>query len=135
MYVFGGFSGLLLNDVLSYTPPSCRAYSSPSACLAAGPGVRCLWVESRCLPWESKQHDPIVPAPFCPAPPGRPRRHLKQLTASVLFPKMEDPAIQDELRSQKTNCFMMTVIMLKAFDFQLCLQNVIKQTAGQQCSN
>ncbi|XP_015239606.1 PREDICTED: attractin-like protein 1 isoform X2 [Cyprinodon variegatus] len=69
MYVFGGFSGLLLNDVLSYTPPSCRAYSSPSACLAAGPGVRCLWVESRCLPWESKQHDPIVPAPFCPAPP------------------------------------------------------------------
>ncbi|XP_038159063.1 attractin-like protein 1 isoform X1 [Cyprinodon tularosa] len=69
MYVFGGFSGLLLNDVLSYTPPSCRAYSSPSACLAAGPGVRCHWVESRCLPWESKQHDPIVPAPFCPAPP------------------------------------------------------------------
>ncbi|XP_027862351.1 attractin-like protein 1 isoform X2 [Xiphophorus couchianus] len=69
MYVFGGFSGLLLNDVLAYNPPSCQAFSSPTLCLAAGPGVRCLWVKSRCLPWESKQHDHIVPASFCPAQP------------------------------------------------------------------
>ncbi|XP_035981975.1 attractin-like protein 1 [Fundulus heteroclitus] len=69
MYVFGGFSGLLLNEVLAYTPQSCRAFLSPSACSAAGPGVRCHWGKSRCLPWESKQPDPIVPAPFCPAPP------------------------------------------------------------------
>ncbi|XP_032408589.1 attractin-like protein 1 isoform X3 [Xiphophorus hellerii] len=69
MYVFGGFSGLLLNDVLAYNPPSCQAFSSPTLCSAAGPGVRCLWVKSRCLPWESKQHDHIVPASFCPARP------------------------------------------------------------------
>ncbi|MEQ2279636.1 hypothetical protein AMECASPLE_011453 [Ameca splendens] len=69
MYVFGGFSGLLLNDVLAYTPPSCRAFLSSSLCLAAGPGVRCHWVKSKCLPWESIQHDHIIPAPFCPARP------------------------------------------------------------------
>ncbi|XP_023182834.1 attractin-like protein 1 isoform X1 [Xiphophorus maculatus] len=69
MYVFGGFSGLLLNDVLAYNPPSCQAFSSPTLCSAAGPGVRCLWVKSRCLPWESKQHDHIVLASFCPARP------------------------------------------------------------------
>ncbi|XP_014881794.1 attractin-like protein 1 isoform X2 [Poecilia latipinna] len=69
MYVFGGFSGVLLNDVLAYNPPSCQAFSSPTLCLAAGSGVRCLWVKSRCLPWESKQHDHIVPASFCPARP------------------------------------------------------------------
>uniref|UniRef100_A0A3B3DQB2 Attractin-like 1a n=1 Tax=Oryzias melastigma TaxID=30732 RepID=A0A3B3DQB2_ORYME len=40
MYIFGGFSGVLLNDVLAYTPPSCRAFLSPASCFAAGPGVQ-----------------------------------------------------------------------------------------------
>uniref|UniRef100_A0A8C7Z578 Attractin-like 1a n=1 Tax=Oryzias sinensis TaxID=183150 RepID=A0A8C7Z578_9TELE len=55
MYIFGGFSGVLLKDVLAYTPPSCRAFISPAACFVARPGIRCLWVNSRCVPWESKQ--------------------------------------------------------------------------------
>ncbi|TNN34654.1 Attractin-like protein 1 [Liparis tanakae] len=69
MFVFGGFSGLLLNDVLAYTPPSCRAFSNPALCAAAGPGLRCQWVESGCVPWEAKAPDLGVPAAFCP---GRP---------------------------------------------------------------
>uniref|UniRef100_A0A3B5BCR4 Attractin-like protein 1 n=1 Tax=Stegastes partitus TaxID=144197 RepID=A0A3B5BCR4_9TELE len=57
MYIFGGFSGLLLNDVLAYTPPSCRAFSSPTLCAAAGPGLRCHWVRTGCVPWEPRAPD------------------------------------------------------------------------------
>ncbi|XP_026212377.1 attractin-like protein 1 isoform X1 [Anabas testudineus] len=67
MYIFGGFSGLLLNDVLAYTPPSCQAFSNPARCAAAGPGVRCHWVKSRCVPWELKSPEHSLPPPFCPA--------------------------------------------------------------------
>uniref|UniRef100_A0A7N9AWV3 Attractin-like 1a n=1 Tax=Mastacembelus armatus TaxID=205130 RepID=A0A7N9AWV3_9TELE len=69
MYIFGGFSGLLLNDVLAYTPPSCQAFSNPALCAAAGPGLRCHWAKGRCVPWELKP-DHILPAPFCPARPA-----------------------------------------------------------------
>lgn len=70
MYIYGGFSGPLLNDVLAYTPPSCLAFSNPIACAAAGPGVRCHWVSSRCLSWEPKSPEQIVPAAFCTKPTG-----------------------------------------------------------------
>uniref|UniRef100_A0AAQ4Q4F3 Attractin like 1 n=1 Tax=Gasterosteus aculeatus aculeatus TaxID=481459 RepID=A0AAQ4Q4F3_GASAC len=69
VFIFGGFSGLLLNDVLAYTPPSCRAFSNPASCGAAGPGLRCQWAESRCVPWEPKAAEHSVPAPFCPPRP------------------------------------------------------------------
>lgn len=71
MYIFGGFSGLLMNDVLAYTPPSCLAFSNPTSCAAAGPGLRCLWVQSRCVPWEPKPPEYTLPATFCPARPGK----------------------------------------------------------------
>lgn len=70
MYIYGGFSGPLLNDVLAYTPPSCLAFSNPVACAAAGPGVRCHWVSGRCLPWEPKSPERIIPAAFCIKPTG-----------------------------------------------------------------
>uniref|UniRef100_A0A673B1M1 Attractin like 1 n=1 Tax=Sphaeramia orbicularis TaxID=375764 RepID=A0A673B1M1_9TELE len=64
MYIFGGFSGLLLNDVLAYTPPSCQAFSDPALCAAAGPGLRCHWVQSGCVPWEAGPPDRVSsPAP------------------------------------------------------------------------
>ncbi|XP_011601446.2 attractin-like protein 1 isoform X4 [Takifugu rubripes] len=65
MYIYGGFSGPLLNDVLAYTPPSCPAFSNPIACAAAGPGVRCHWVNGRCLAWEPRSSEQVVPAAFC----------------------------------------------------------------------
>lgn len=70
MYIYGGFSGPLLNDVLAYTPPSCLAFSNPVACAAAGPGVRCHWVGSRCLSWEPKSLEQMVPSAFCIKPTG-----------------------------------------------------------------
>uniref|UniRef100_A0AAQ5YU46 Attractin-like 1a n=1 Tax=Amphiprion ocellaris TaxID=80972 RepID=A0AAQ5YU46_AMPOC len=70
MYIFGGFSGLLLNDVLSYTPPSCPAFSSPALCAAAGPGLRCHWVKSSCVPWEPKPLDHTFPKSSIVSPPS-----------------------------------------------------------------
>uniref|UniRef100_A0A672H204 Attractin like 1 n=1 Tax=Salarias fasciatus TaxID=181472 RepID=A0A672H204_SALFA len=70
MFIFGGFSGLLLNDVLAYTPPSCLAFRSPAACAGAGPGLRCRWLKARCVPWELRPPDDASPAPFCPSRPG-----------------------------------------------------------------
>ncbi|KAK5881261.1 hypothetical protein CesoFtcFv8_022081 [Champsocephalus esox] len=67
MFVFGGFSGTLLNDVLVYRPPSCQAFLAEEGCVKAGPGVRCIWSRGRCFPWEpSMANGSIIPAPFCP---------------------------------------------------------------------
>lgn len=54
MYVFGGFNSLLLSDILKYTPERCEAFANESACVRAGPGVRCVWAATspRCVPWE-----------------------------------------------------------------------------------
>lgn len=71
MYVFGGFSGVLLNDVLVYRPPSCQAFLAEEGCVKAGPGVRCIWSRGRCLPWEpSMANGSLIPAPFCPPKAG-----------------------------------------------------------------
>ncbi|XP_067858251.1 attractin-like protein 1 isoform X2 [Heptranchias perlo] len=51
VYVFGGFSSMLLNDVLVYKPPNCEAFNE-DLCLNAGPGIRCLWQKHHCAPWE-----------------------------------------------------------------------------------
>lgn len=68
MYVFGGFSGVLLNDVLVYRPLSCQAFSAEEGCLKAGPGVSCVWSRGRCVPWEPSSLEPL---PFCPPKPGK----------------------------------------------------------------
>uniref|UniRef100_A0A8D2ZZ61 Attractin-like 1a n=1 Tax=Scophthalmus maximus TaxID=52904 RepID=A0A8D2ZZ61_SCOMX len=60
MFIFGGFSGVLLSDVLVYTPPSCRAFSHRAACAAAGPGLRCHWVRAGCFPWEPEPPDLLL---------------------------------------------------------------------------
>lgn len=54
MYVFGGFNSLLLSDILKYTPERCEAFDNETACLRAGPGVRCVWATTppHCVPWE-----------------------------------------------------------------------------------
>lgn len=71
MYVFGGFAGVLLNDVLVYRPPSCQAFLAEEGCVKAGPGVRCIWSRGRCLPWEpSMANGSLFPAPFCPPKAG-----------------------------------------------------------------
>ncbi|KAM4809130.1 attractin [Rhinophrynus dorsalis] len=59
MYVFGGFNSLLLSDVLMFTPRSCESFTSGNSCIAAGPGIRCVWNASlsQCSSWESATSD------------------------------------------------------------------------------
>ncbi|KAG7462757.1 hypothetical protein MATL_G00188100 [Megalops atlanticus] len=65
MYIFGGFSSVLLNDVLVYRPPSCEAFREDRACLNAGPGVRCIWSRGRCIPWDPSHSNGSTPDTFC----------------------------------------------------------------------
>ncbi|XP_069016864.1 attractin [Embiotoca jacksoni] len=60
MYVFGGFNSLLLSDVLTYTSPSCSAFSGPASCGQAWPGIHCVWNDTQgtCLPWDSNAGGP-----------------------------------------------------------------------------
>lgn len=67
MYVFGGFSGVILNDVLVYKPANCEAFLEVDLCQSSGPGVRCVWIEERCAPWDSGHANDTLPAAFCPA--------------------------------------------------------------------
>lgn len=73
MYIFGGFNSLLLSDILKYTPERCEAFANETACMHAGPGVRCVWDPARpgCVPWEMatlQQQQKVLED--CPAKPG-----------------------------------------------------------------
>lgn len=43
LYVFGGFDGQMLSDMLKYTPGSCKALHKSEACLNGRPGLKCVW--------------------------------------------------------------------------------------------
>ncbi|XP_046382799.1 attractin-like protein 1 isoform X2 [Ischnura elegans] len=43
-YVYGGFDGQMLSDLLSYTPGNCSHFKDAESCLKASPGVKCIWV-------------------------------------------------------------------------------------------
>lgn len=90
MYVFGGFSGMLLNDVLVYRPPSCQAFLAEEGCIKAGPGVRCIWSRGHCVRWEpSMANRSLTPAPFCPPKPGENDSltlFLAEALLTLLFP-------------------------------------------------
>lgn len=50
LYIYGGFHGQMLSDLLRYTPGNCSALERPEQCLSALPGVKCIWEnsESKC---------------------------------------------------------------------------------------
>uniref|UniRef100_A0A8C4XN88 Attractin like 1 n=1 Tax=Falco tinnunculus TaxID=100819 RepID=A0A8C4XN88_FALTI len=65
MYIFGGFSSVLLNDILVYKPPNCEAFRDEELCKNARPGIRCLWNKKHCESWESGHVNNILRAK-CP---------------------------------------------------------------------
>ncbi|XP_073210377.1 attractin-like protein 1 isoform X10 [Lepidochelys kempii] len=65
MYIFGGFSSVLLNDILVYKPPDCEAFRQEELCKNAGPGIRCLWNKNQCESWESGRANNVLEAK-CP---------------------------------------------------------------------
>uniref|UniRef100_A0A8C3F7H7 Attractin-like protein 1 n=1 Tax=Chrysemys picta bellii TaxID=8478 RepID=A0A8C3F7H7_CHRPI len=62
MYIFGGFSSVLLNDILVYKPPDCEAFRQEELCKNAGPGIRCLWNKNHCESWESGHANNVLEA-------------------------------------------------------------------------
>ncbi|XP_066549769.1 attractin-like protein 1 isoform X1 [Amia ocellicauda] len=66
MYVFGGFSSILLNDILVYKPPNCEAFKAEGPCLGAGPGIRCLWKKDHCASWDPSHINGSIPDAQCP---------------------------------------------------------------------
>lgn len=70
MYIFGGFSSVLLNDILVYKPPNCEAFRDEELCKNARPGIRCLWNKKHCESWESGNANNILRAK-CPKKTGK----------------------------------------------------------------
>lgn len=134
MYVFGGFSGLLLNDVLAYTLPSCRAFSTATLCAAAGPGLRCHWLNAGCLPWEPKapEHALVRPA-FCPARPGT--QTLVRPASLCSSARLNISTVTRRQSPRGANLFMRTLIILKDQAPEVCLRSVIIGTGGHRSNN
>nr|XP_013013606.1 attractin-like protein 1 [Cavia porcellus] len=65
MYIFGGFSSVLLNDILVYKPANCKAFRDEELCKNAGPGIKCVWNKNHCESWESGNTNNILRAK-CP---------------------------------------------------------------------
>ncbi|XP_012222964.1 attractin-like protein 1 isoform X2 [Linepithema humile] len=51
MYIYGGFDGQMLSDMLRYTPGNCEHLTTQNQCLNARIGVKCVWHkrDSRCV--------------------------------------------------------------------------------------
>jgi hypothetical protein len=43
LYIYGGFDGQMLTDMLKYTPGNCSALKKAESCLYTRPGVKCIW--------------------------------------------------------------------------------------------
>ncbi|XP_023034074.1 attractin-like protein 1 isoform X2 [Drosophila willistoni] len=51
LYIYGGFNGQLLSDILRYEPGQCSFYTKQERCTSARPGVKCIWdvQKMRCI--------------------------------------------------------------------------------------
>jgi attractin len=43
LYIYGGFDGQMLSDMLKFTPGDCSSLQKPETCLTTFPGHKCLW--------------------------------------------------------------------------------------------
>lgn len=59
LYIYGGFDGQMLSDIIKYTPGSCTVLIKAETCLNTRPGLKCVWdiSHSRCVAVEHTNHD------------------------------------------------------------------------------
>ncbi|XP_045475580.1 attractin-like protein 1 isoform X2 [Harmonia axyridis] len=59
LYIYGGFDGQMLSDMIKYTPGDCSNFHPSDACLNAKIGVKCVWdiATSRCVDIETKMSE------------------------------------------------------------------------------
>lgn len=52
LYIYGGFDGQMLSDLLKYTPGNCHTLARMEACLNIRPGLKCVWdiQNGKCIP-------------------------------------------------------------------------------------
>ncbi|XP_077114034.1 attractin-like protein 1 isoform X1 [Ranitomeya variabilis] len=66
MFIFGGFSSVLLNDILVYKPPSCEAFHTQEQCTSAVQGISCVWDQGYCVSWETAHPSSSLSHAHCP---------------------------------------------------------------------
>lgn len=49
MYIFLGFKGQMLNDVVKYIPGNCSAYTEETSCINSRTGNPCIWENGACI--------------------------------------------------------------------------------------
>lgn len=61
LYIYGGFDGQMLADLLKYTPGNCHALQKMETCLNSRPGYKCVWdiQKSKCIPISNIQKEII----------------------------------------------------------------------------
>ncbi|XP_020278926.1 attractin-like protein 1 isoform X2 [Pseudomyrmex gracilis] len=76
MYIYGGFDGEMLSDMLRYTPGNCENITNQNQCLNARIGLKCVWHtrEERCLhitkiSHHEKEHDNEHDSSYMKCPP------------------------------------------------------------------
>eukprot|EP00106_Octopus_bimaculoides_P002004 XP_014769446.1 PREDICTED: attractin-like protein 1 [Octopus bimaculoides] len=50
MYIFDGFNGRMLRDIIKYTTGNCSAFTNATACKQSQPGIPCFWSGDSCVP-------------------------------------------------------------------------------------
>lgn len=43
LYIYGGFDGQMLSDMLKFTPGNCNTFNRSESCLNGRPGLKCIW--------------------------------------------------------------------------------------------
>ncbi|XP_055714873.1 attractin [Phlebotomus papatasi] len=43
LYIYGGFDGQMIGDMIKYSPGNCHSLQKPESCLNSRPGVKCVW--------------------------------------------------------------------------------------------
>lgn len=51
LYIYGGFDGQMVSDMLKYTPGNCISLHKSEQCLSTRPGLKCVWdiSKSKCV--------------------------------------------------------------------------------------
>ncbi|XP_026479999.1 attractin-like protein 1 [Ctenocephalides felis] len=99
LYIYGGFNGQMLSDMLKYTPGDCSKLLSEFECLNTRPGVKCVWdvKDMKCIKVKDisgeflsgyyEEYD--VRYMFCPEE-GRTSKGLMDLTNDVRCSEQQD---------------------------------------------
>ncbi|ESO82825.1 hypothetical protein LOTGIDRAFT_108840, partial [Lottia gigantea] len=68
VYIFGGFNGMMLNDILKYSVGKCGIVKDEETCNSIEPLTMCIWYQDKCY---SRENLPDTYTPICNPAQGR----------------------------------------------------------------